>query len=48
VGVKTVSSMLRHSGIGPTLDIYSHAVGPNQLAAQGQYLDTLLCDGSIQ
>ena len=48
VDVKTVSSMLRHSGIGPTLDIYSHAVGPNQLAAQGQYLDTLLCDGSIQ
>jgi hypothetical protein len=48
VDVKTVSSMLRHSGIGPTLDTYSHTVGPNQLAAQGQYPDTLLCDESIQ
>jgi hypothetical protein len=36
VDVKTVSSMLRHGSTRPTLDVYSHAVGPNQLAAQGQ------------
>jgi hypothetical protein len=40
--------MLRHSNIKTTLDIYSHAVGPNQLAAQGQYMDALKCHGAIQ
>jgi site-specific recombinase XerD len=35
VDVKTVSSILRHSNIKTTLGIYSHAVGPNQLATQG-------------
>jgi integrase len=48
VDVKTVSSMLRHSSTRPTLDIYSHAVGPNQLAAQGQFMDALKCHGAVQ
>jgi len=48
VDVKTVSSMLRHSNIKTTLGIYSHAVGSKQLAAQGQFLDTLLCNAPVQ
>jgi hypothetical protein len=48
VDVKTVSSMLHPSNIKTTLGIYSHAVGSKQLAAQGQYLDTLLSNASVQ
>jgi len=48
VDVKTVSTMLRHSNIKTTLGVYSHAVGPKQLAAQGQFLDRLLVGGSVQ
>jgi integrase len=48
VDVKTVSSTLRHGSTRPTLDMYSHAVGPNQVAAQGQYLDALKCKGAVQ
>jgi integrase len=48
VDVKTVSSMLRHSNIKTTLGIYSHAVGSKQLAAQGQFLDTLLSNAPVQ
>jgi integrase len=48
VDVKTVSSTLRHGSTRPTLDMYSHAVGPNQMAAQGQYLDALKCQGAVQ
>lgn len=48
VDVKTVSSTLRHGSTRPTLDFYSHAVGPNQMAAQGQYLDALLGNDVVQ
>jgi integrase len=48
VDVKTVSSMLRHSNIKTTLGIYSHAVDSNKLAAQGQFLNTLLAGESVQ
>ncbi|HTF64247.1 MAG TPA: tyrosine-type recombinase/integrase [Edaphobacter sp.] len=48
VDVKTVSSMLRHSNIKTTLGIYSHAVGSKQLAAQGQFLNTLLSNAPVQ
>lgn len=48
VDVKTVSSMLRHSNVRTTLGIYSHAVDSNKLAAQGQFLNTLLAGESVQ
>jgi len=48
IDVKTVSSMLRHSNIKTTLGIYSHAVDSNKLAAQGQFLTTLLAGESVQ
>ena len=48
IDVKTVSSMLRHSNVRTTLGIYSHAVDSNKLAAQGQFLNTLLAGGSVQ
>jgi len=48
VDVKTVSSMLRHSNVRTTLGIYSHAVDSNRLAAQEQFLNTLLSGNRIQ
>ena len=39
--------MLRHANIRTTLGIYSHSVDSNKLAAQGQYLDTLLAGASV-
>ncbi len=48
VDVKTVSSMLRHSSVRTTLNIYSHAVDSNKLAAQGQFLESLQLGGSTQ
>jgi integrase len=48
VDVKTVSSMLRHSNVKTTLGIYSHAVDSNRLAAQEQFLNTLLTGNSVQ
>jgi len=48
VDVKTVSSMLRHSNVRTTLGIYSHAVDSNRLAAQEQFLNTLLSGNQIQ
>jgi integrase len=48
VDVKTVSSMLRHSNVKTTLGIYSHAVDSNKLAAQGQFLNTLLSSESVK
>jgi len=51
IDLKTVSSMLRHSNPRTTLGIYSHAVDANKLAAQGQFLNTLLSsekrDGAV-
>ena len=40
--------MLCHSNIKTTLGIYSHTVGSKQLAAQGQFLDTSLCNAPVQ
>ncbi len=48
VDVKTVSSMLRHSSVRTTLNIYSHAVDSNKLAAQGQFLESLQLGGLTQ
>ena len=48
VDVKTVSSMLRHSNVKTTLGIYTHAVDSNRLAAQEQFLTTLLAGNSVQ
>jgi integrase len=38
---KTVQSLLRHSNIKTTLDVYAHANSDNKLAAQGVYLQAL-------
>lgn len=46
--VKTVSSMLRHSNIKTTLGIYTHVVDSNRLAAQEQFLSTLLNGSQIK
>lgn len=48
VDVKTVSAMMRHSNVRTTLGIYSHAVDSNRLAAQEQFLNTLLSGNQIQ
>lgn len=48
VDVKTVSSMLRHSNIKTTLELYSHAVDANKLSAQEQYLNKLLTPAAVQ
>jgi integrase len=48
VDLKTVSSMLRHANVRTTLGIYSHAVDANKLAAQGQFLNTLLSTEMVQ
>ena len=48
VDLKTVSSILRHSNARTTLGIYSHAVDSNKLAAQGQFLTTLLSSEAVQ
>ena len=47
VDPKTVTSILRHAG-GRMLETYSHAVGPNQLAAQGEFMGALNFQGGIQ
>jgi integrase len=38
---KTVQSLLRHSNIKTTLDVYAHANSDNKMAAQGEYLEAL-------
>lgn len=38
----------RHNSTRPTPDIYSHTVGPNQLAAQASASDELKCHGAVQ
>jgi hypothetical protein len=47
VDPKTVSTLLRHAD-GRMLATYSHAVGPNLMAAQGLILGALECDCGIQ
>jgi hypothetical protein len=42
------SRMLRHSNVRTTLGIYSDAVDANKVAAQGQYLNTLLSSETVQ
>jgi integrase len=48
IDLRTVSSMLRHGNVRTTLSIYSHAVDANKLAAQGQYLNSLLSGEVMQ
>ena len=48
VDLKTVSSMLRHANVRTTLGIYSHAVDANKLAAQRQFLNSLLSSEMVQ
>jgi integrase len=43
--VKTVQSMLRHANVGTTLDIYTHAVQKDMLAAQDQVMEAMLKPG---
>jgi integrase len=43
--VKTVQSMLRHADIGTTLDIYTHAINKDKLAAQNQVMEAMLKPG---
>jgi integrase len=40
--VKTVQSMLRHADIGTTLDIYTHAINKDKLAAQNRVMEATL------
>jgi site-specific recombinase XerD len=40
--VKTVQSMLRHDDIGTTLDIYTHAINRDKLAAQNQVMEAMM------
>ena len=45
--VKTVSSMLRHADIGTTLDIYTHAINSDKLAAQNQLMQAMIKPGLV-
>jgi integrase len=45
--VKTVQSMLRHSDIGTTLDIYTHAISKDKLVAQNQVMEAMLKPGLV-
>ena len=45
--VKTVQSMLRHSDIATTLDIYTHAINKDKLAAQYQVMEAMLKPGLV-
>jgi hypothetical protein len=45
--VKTVQSMLRHSDIGTTLDIYPHAINKDKLAVQNQVMEAMLKPGLV-
>jgi integrase len=39
---KTVQSLLRHSDVTTTLNLYAHSLGEDQLAAQGEILTAIL------
>jgi len=45
--VKTVQSMLRHADISTTLDIYTHAINKDKLAAQNQVMEAMLKPGLV-
>jgi integrase len=45
--VKTVQSMLRHADIGTTLDIYTHAINRDKLAAQNQVMEAMMKPGLV-
>jgi integrase len=45
--VKTVQSMLRHSDVGTTLDIYTHAINKDKLAAQNQVMEAMTKPGLV-
>ncbi len=45
--VKTVQSMLRHADISATLDIYTHAINRDKLAAQNQLMEAMMKPGLV-
>ena len=45
--VKTVQSMLRHANVGTTLDIYTHSVQKDMLAAQDRVMKAMLKPGLV-
>jgi integrase len=40
--VATVQAMMRHSDVGTTLNIYTHAIGRDKLAAKNEVLEAML------
>jgi integrase len=45
--IKTVQSLLRHSDVKTTLQLYAHSVSEDRLAAQGQVLTAILESGGL-
>jgi integrase len=45
--VKTVQSMMRHSDVGTTLNIYAHAINQDKLVAQNQVMEAMLKTESV-
>ena len=43
---KTVQALLRHSDVKTTLQLYSHSVSEDRMAAQGTVLQAILGNGS--
>ena len=45
--VATVQAMMRHADIGTTLDIYTHAINKDKLAAQNLVMEAMLKPGLV-
>ena len=45
--VKTVQSILRHADTSTTLDIYTHAINKDKLAAQNQVMEAMMKPGLV-
>src|SRR5207248_5466976 len=43
---KTVQALLRHSDVKTTLQLYSHSISEDRMAAQGQMLEAILKSSS--
>jgi integrase len=44
--VKTVQALLRHSDVKTTLQLYTHSVSEDRMAAQGAMLNAILSNGT--
>jgi integrase len=44
--VKTVQALLRHADVKTTLQLYSHSVSEDRMAAQGAMLNAILGNGA--